>query len=112
MNSEDLIAFIDKFTGIRVAVVGDVYLDENTYGAMTGVSLEAPVPIMEIHDRRYNPGAAGNVACNMAALGALPVMVGFIGADQNGAAPQVLRAWIDWLGGGWVGGRMDGRTDG
>jgi D-beta-D-heptose 7-phosphate kinase/D-beta-D-heptose 1-phosphate adenosyltransferase len=84
VSSEDLISFINKFTGIRVAVVGDVYLDENTYGAMTGVSLEAPVPILEIHDRRYNPGAAGNVACNMAALGALPVMVGFIGADQNG----------------------------
>jgi D-beta-D-heptose 7-phosphate kinase/D-beta-D-heptose 1-phosphate adenosyltransferase len=67
----------------RVVVVGDVYLDEVTRGLMTGVSLESPVPVVEIAERRYNPGAAGNAACNVASLGAHTTIVGVVGADAN-----------------------------
>ncbi len=76
----DLIA---GFSKARVMVVGDIYLDENVFGVMTGISLEAPIPIFEVHDRRHNPGAAGNAACNVAALGARTYMVGFVGEDAN-----------------------------
>ncbi len=69
----------------RVLVAGDVYLDENVFGEVTGVSLEAPIPVFEVHERRYNPGAAGNAACNMAALGAQTYAVGVIGNDANAA---------------------------
>ncbi len=78
-----------QFDRKRVVVVGDVYLDEVTRGLMTGVSLESPVPIVEIAERRYNPGAAGNAACNVASLGAHTTMVGVVGADPNAG---VLRA--------------------
>lgn len=76
----DLLA---RFSKARVLVVGDVYLDENVYGVVTGVSLEAPIPIYEVHERRHNPGAAGNAACNVAALGAKTYMVGYVGNDAN-----------------------------
>ena len=75
---------VERFDGVRVLVVGDIYLDENAYGTVVGVSLEAPVPVLEVHERRYNPGAAGNAACNAAALGASTAMVGYIGDDVNG----------------------------
>ena len=77
-----------KFDGLRVIVVGDVYLDEISRGLMTGTSLETPVPIIEIAERRYNPGAAGNAACNFATLGARTRMIGVVGADNNA---QILR---------------------
>lgn len=72
-----------RFSKARVLVVGDIYLDENVYGVVTGVSLEAPIPIYEVHERKHNPGAAGNAACNVAALGAKTYMVGYVGNDVN-----------------------------
>lgn len=72
-----------QFDSKRVLVVGDIYLDENVFGLVTGVSLEAPIPIFEVHERRHNPGAAGNAACNVAAMGAKTYMVGVVGADPN-----------------------------
>ncbi len=74
---------IDRFREARVMVVGDIYLDENVYGAVTSVSLEAPIPVYEVHERRHNPGAAGNAACNVASLGATTYMVGYVGDDVN-----------------------------
>ncbi|MDX9975220.1 MAG: PfkB family carbohydrate kinase [FCB group bacterium] len=81
----DLLARFDK---ARVMVVGDIYLDENVFGTVTGISLEAPIPVYEVQERRHNPGAAGNAACNVAALGATTYMVGVVGDDVNG---QIVR---------------------
>ncbi len=72
-----------KFDGLRVVVVGDIYLDEISRGLMTSISLETPVPVIEMAERKYNPGAAGNAACNAAALGARTMMIGVVGADAN-----------------------------
>jgi len=76
----ELLARFDK---ARVLVVGDIYLDENVFGKVTGVSLEAPIPIYEVQRKKHNPGAAGNAACNVAALGAKTYMVGYVGDDVN-----------------------------
>ena len=74
---------LSRFDQARVLVVGDIYLDENVYGVVTGISLEAPIPVYEVHRRKYNPGAAGNAACNVAALGAKTYMAGYVGNDMN-----------------------------
>ena len=74
---------LGRFDQARILVVGDIYLDQYTFGAVTGVSLEAPIPIYEVHRRRHNPGAAGNAACNVAALGAKTYMIGYVGDDAN-----------------------------
>lgn len=80
---------VSAFARARVLVVGDIYLDENVFGRVTSVSLEAPIPVFEVLERRHNPGAAGNAACNLAAMGAKTHMVGYVGADPN--ADVVLR---------------------
>lgn len=82
-HSDRLLSLVEKFSAACVLVVGDIYLDENVFGAVTGISLEAPIPVFEVRERRYNPGAAGNAACNVAALGAQTFMVGVVGADMN-----------------------------
>ena len=89
MTSERLKQLFSQFGRKRVVVVGDVYLDEVVRGLMTGVSLESPVPIVEIAERHYNPGAAGNAVCNVSSLGAQTTMVGVVGADSNAG---ILRA--------------------
>ena len=83
MKQEKYVRLLEKFNQQRVMVVGDIYLDEYVTGIMTGISLEAPIPIMEVRERRYNPGAAGNAACNVASLGGTTFMVGVVGDDAN-----------------------------
>jgi D-beta-D-heptose 7-phosphate kinase/D-beta-D-heptose 1-phosphate adenosyltransferase len=88
LNNDRLKQLLSKFEGLRVVVVGDIYLDEISRGLMTGTSLETPVPIIEMAERRYNPGAAGNAACNVARLGGRTTMIGVVGADTNA---EILR---------------------
>jgi len=95
VTSQQIHVLLAQFDRKRVVVVGDVYLDEVIRGLMTGVSLESPVPIVEVAERRHNPGAAGNAACNVASLGAHTTMVGVVGADANAG---ILRAEFARLG--------------
>lgn len=83
MDAQRYLDLLAKFAGLKVMVVGDIYLDENIFGVVTGISLEAPIPIFEVAEKRHNPGAAGNAACNVASLGATTYMIGYVGADAN-----------------------------
>ncbi len=74
------------FEQVRVRVAGDLMLDRHWHGATDRFSLEAPCPSREIERR---PGGAGNVALNLAALGAVPGLVGVTGADEAGVARYV-----------------------
>jgi D-beta-D-heptose 7-phosphate kinase/D-beta-D-heptose 1-phosphate adenosyltransferase len=78
-----LLSLLEQFPRFTILTVGDIYLDENVLGRVTEVSLEAPIPVFEVVERRYNPGAAGNAACNAASLGAKVYMVGVVGTDPN-----------------------------
>jgi len=75
---------LDSFPGKRVLVVGDLYLDEYINGRMEEISREGPVPVIHMDSCTRNPGAAGNTACGMAALGARVWAVGVLGLDANG----------------------------
>ncbi len=83
MDNQHYAALLEKFKSIRVMAVGDIYLDEYVFGVVTEISLEAPIPVFEVQQRRYNPGACGNAACNAAALGGTVFMVGVVGMDGN-----------------------------
>lgn len=83
MDTQRYLELLEKFKSARVLAVGDIYLDEYVHGAVTEISLEAPIPVFEVHQRRHNPGAAGNAACNAAALGAKVTMAGVVGKDIN-----------------------------
>ena len=81
MNYKDL---FDKFIGLRILVIGDVMLDAYVMGKVNRISPEAPVPIVSLENEDARIGGAGNVALNLLALGAKPVICGVIGEDSSG----------------------------
>ena len=79
-----LLALVDDFAGVRVAVLGDLLVDEFIYGQISRVSREAPVLILEYDSTDIVPGGAGNAANNVAALGGNAISVGIAGEDEPG----------------------------
>ena len=82
MDSSELAALIDVFPGRTVAVIGDVVADEFVYGRVARVSREAPVLILEYDSTEIVPGAGGNAANNVAALGGRASLVSVIGLTE------------------------------
>lgn len=76
---------ISRFSGRRVAVLGDVMLDRYLWGHVERISPEAPVPVVEIERETTSLGGAGNVAVNLSSLGAQPVLIAAVGEDAIGA---------------------------
>lgn len=76
-----------RFEGARVLVVGDVMLDRYWYGGTSRISPEAPVPVVKVSNSEDRIGGAGNVALNIASLGAAAAIVAVVGRDE---AAQVL----------------------
>lgn len=77
-------ATVDRFAGRRVAVLGDLMLDRYLWGRVERISPEAPVPVVEVEKESFTLGGAGNVAANLRALGAEPVLVAVVGDDDEG----------------------------
>lgn len=75
---------ICSFQSIRVLVVGDLMLDRYWSGLASRISPEAPVPVVQVTQMEERPGGAGNVALNLAALGAHVDLIGYCGQDQDG----------------------------
>src|SRR6185369_4189571 len=73
----------------RIAVLGDVMLDEFIWGDVTRISPEAPVPVVNIQRESTRLGGAANVLANIAALGAAANVIGIVGNDS---AAEKLRA--------------------
>jgi len=73
-----------RFRKLRIGVLGDVMLDRYVWGEATRLSPEAAVPVVNYVSQRDFPGGAGNVAANIAALGAQVKAFGVVGADQSG----------------------------
>ena len=69
----------------RIAVVGDVMLDEWLRGSADRLCREGPAPVVDIAGRSVAPGGAGNTAVNLAALGAQVQLVSAVGDDAAGS---------------------------
>ena len=61
------VQLLDQIEGINIVVIGDIILDEYTFGDAGKVSTGIQIPIIEKTKQIYNLGGAGNVAGNMAA---------------------------------------------
>jgi D-beta-D-heptose 7-phosphate kinase/D-beta-D-heptose 1-phosphate adenosyltransferase len=73
---------IPNFDKARVLVVGDLMLDRYWHGPTSRISPEAPVPVVHVSDTEERPGGAGNVALNIARLGAQCTVLGLTGDDE------------------------------
>ena len=84
---------IPRLRGKRIGVLGDLMLDRYLWGTASRLSPEAAVPIVNFVEQSDWLGGAGNVAANLAALGAKVEAFGAIGTDEAGRALQkCLRA--------------------
>jgi len=54
---------------MKIALLGDSFLDEYIYGEIERISPEAPVPVLDVTHREQRGGGAINVANNLYALG-------------------------------------------
>lgn len=87
-DADCLIEAVRKFRGKRILVVGDLMLDRFIWGAVSRISPEAPVPVVEIRKETVCLGGAANVAVNISSLGACPVPFGVLGDDIEGERLQ------------------------
>ena len=77
---------VPDFAQARVLVVGDLMLDRYWQGTTARISPEAPVPVVRVTQAQERPGGAGNVALNIAALGAQAWVDGLVGDDADARA--------------------------
>lgn len=84
-----------RFNRSQVLVIGDVMLDRYWHGGTTRISPEAPVPVVKVNGVEDRPGGAGNVALNIAALGAGASLVGVVGKDE---AADALKTRLESVG--------------
>ncbi|HXM58526.1 MAG TPA: PfkB family carbohydrate kinase, partial [Candidatus Dormibacteraeota bacterium] len=75
---------LDRFGGMRVAVIGDVLLDQFVECAPRKLCSEGPVPVVWRQGEVVAPGGAANVAANLAGLGARVSLVSVVGRDDAG----------------------------
>ncbi len=75
---------IESFKGKKVLIVGDVMVDAYIIGKVERLSPEAPVPVVNIEKQESRLGGAANVALNIAALNAIPILCSVIGTDKEG----------------------------
>ncbi len=73
---------LPNFSTANVLVVGDLMLDRYWFGDTARISPEAPVPVVNVRQVDARPGGAGNVALNIAALGANVTLIGIAGSDE------------------------------
>ena len=85
-----MVGVLEQFNGLKALVVGDVMIDAYTKGVVERMSPEAPVPIVNTQSHFSRLGGAANVALNLKALGAEPVVFSVIGKDQPAACFQQL----------------------
>src|SRR5216110_1788227 len=77
---------IPRLRGKRIGVLGDLMLDRYLWGTASRLSPEAAVPVVDFVEQSECLGGAGNVAVNIAALGAKVEAFGIIGEDEPGRA--------------------------
>lgn len=91
LDNQGLAAIVRRFAERpRVAVIGDVVVDEYIYGQTDRISREAPVLIVRHEETDRKLGGAANAAANLAALGARVSLIGAIGDDETGKALRGL----------------------
>jgi D-beta-D-heptose 7-phosphate kinase/D-beta-D-heptose 1-phosphate adenosyltransferase len=77
---------LPKLKSQRIGVLGDLMLDRYLWGTASRLSPEAAVPVVDFAEQSECLGGAGNVAANLASLGARVAAFGLVGEDEAGRA--------------------------
>jgi D-glycero-beta-D-manno-heptose-7-phosphate kinase len=86
IKKEQIREIFRYFNNLNVLIIGDVMIDSYLWGKVNRISPEAPVPIVAVGKKERRLGGAANVALNIQALGANPILCSVIGVDYEGQA--------------------------
>src|SRR6187399_1585301 len=92
MKLDRLREILARASDKRIAVAGDLMLDEFVWGKVGRISPEAPVPVVEVTGESFYPGGAANVARNLREFVDRTGVIGMIGTDRGG---QQLRTLLE-----------------
>ncbi len=84
ITEKEIRSIFTRFEKLRVLIIGDVMIDNYVWGKVSRISPEAPVPVVSVTRKENRLGGAANVALNVQALGATPILCSVIGADSDG----------------------------
>ncbi|MEI8135833.1 MAG: bifunctional ADP-heptose synthase [Bacteroidota bacterium] len=84
IKKEHIREIFKSFNNLNVLIIGDVMIDSYLWGKVNRISPEAPVPIVAVTKKERRLGGAANVALNIQALGANPILCSVIGVDYEG----------------------------
>lgn len=84
VKKEHIREIFKSFNNLNVLIIGDVMIDSYLWGKVNRISPEAPVPIVAVKKKERRLGGAANVALNIQALGANPILCSVIGVDHDG----------------------------
>lgn len=84
MNYNSFQSIFDDFYKLNALIIGDVMVDAYIWGKVERISPEAPVPVIRAIKRDFRLGGAANVALNVQALGANPIICSIVGEDEDG----------------------------
>ncbi|MBK7668432.1 MAG: D-glycero-beta-D-manno-heptose-7-phosphate kinase [Sphingobacteriaceae bacterium] len=84
IKKEHIREIFRSFNNLNVLIIGDVMVDSYMWGKVGRISPEAPVPIVSVTKKERRLGGAANVALNVQALGANPILCSVIGVDYEG----------------------------
>ncbi len=90
MKTPDIKSIFDSFNQFNILIIGDVMIDSYMWGKVNRISPEAPVPIIMSAKQENRLGGAANVALNVQALGANPILCAVIGTDSKSKTFQSL----------------------
>lgn len=85
MERQEIQALFDRFADKNIIIIGDVMIDSYMWGKVNRISPEAPIPVVSVSDKENRLGGASNVALNVKALGANPIMCSVVGDDDYAA---------------------------
>ncbi len=86
VKKEHIREIFKSFSNLNVLIIGDVMIDSYMWGKVNRISPEAPVPIISVNKKEKRLGGAANVALNIQAMGANPILCSVIGIDYEGQA--------------------------
>jgi rfaE bifunctional protein kinase chain/domain len=86
VKKEAIREIFKSFNDLNVLIIGDVMIDSYLWGKVSRISPEAPVPIVAVDKKERRLGGAANVALNVQALGANPILCSVVGVDYEGLA--------------------------
>ena len=84
VKKEHIREIFKSFNNLNVLIIGDVMIDSYMWGKVNRISPEAPVPIVAVAKKEKRLGGAANVALNIQAMGANPILCSVIGIDFEG----------------------------